>query len=59
MEDFDDNDLDNIVDHHLDGNEHFEEQLEQGDQEQKDDEKRIVPVKIRVKKPQAKLNAQR
>lgn len=59
MEDFDENDLDNLVDHHVDDNEPVEDQLEQGDQEQKDDEKRIVPVKIRVKRPQAKLNAQR
>jgi len=59
MDDYDDNDFDNLVDHHIDNdvNEHphHPENIEQDEK----DEKRILPVKIRVKKPQPKLNPER
>lgn len=59
MDDYDDNDFDNLVDRHIDDdmNEH-PEQLENNENEN-DDDKRIVPVKIRVKKPQPKLDPER
>lgn len=61
MEDFDDNDLDNLVDRHdidVDVNEYLEQQdpSKEGDGEE---EKRVVPIKIRVKRPQSKLNVER
>lgn len=61
MDDFDDNDLDNLVDRHNiddDVNEYMEQQEPTNDGEN-GEEKRIVPIKIRVKRPQSKLNPER
>ncbi|XP_025413747.1 TIMELESS-interacting protein [Sipha flava] len=58
MEEFYGDDLDNMVERHLDeDNDENPEQEEENKEE--NDEKRIVPVKIRVKKPQPKLNPER
>lgn len=61
MDDFDDidNDLDHLVDRHSD--EDVNERAEQQELDEKEDtsEKRIVPVKLSVRKPRPKLNAER
>lgn len=62
MDDFDNDDFDRMVDNHLDENdyEHREQENASNNNEPDvKDEKRIVPVKIRVKRPQPKLNAER
>lgn len=58
MEEFYDDDLDNLVERQLDEdiNENPEQEVEN---QEENDKKRIVPVKIRVKKPQPKLNPER
>lgn len=63
MDDYDDNDLDNLVERHV-GDEVSEflelQQQQLVDAEQGDaEEKRIVPVKVRVKRPQPKLDPER
>jgi len=61
MDNFDDNDLDQLVDRHAvdDGPNEYSELQDHGVQEEKEDKKRIVPVKIRTKNPQPKLNSER
>jgi len=60
MDVFDDNDFDNLVEDHLD--EDVNKYLEPKDREEQNEEnveKKIVPVKIRVRNPQPKLNPER
>jgi len=65
MDDFDDNDFDYLVEGRLD--EDVDKYLEpqerdepqDRDQQEQNEEKRMVPVKIRVRNPQPKLNAER
>lgn len=60
MDVFDDNDFDNLVEDRLD--EDVNKYLEPEDREEQNDEnveKKIVPVKIRVRNPQPKLNPER
>lgn len=61
MEDYDEinNDLDNLVDRYSD--EDVNENTEERELNKKEDAsvKRIVPVKLSVRKPQPKLNAER
>ncbi|XP_025200809.1 TIMELESS-interacting protein [Melanaphis sacchari] len=59
MDDFDENDFDNLVEGRID--EDVDKYLEpqDGDEQEENEEKRIVPVKIRVRNPQPKLNADR
>jgi len=59
MNDFDDNDFDNLVEGHLD--EDVDKYLEpqDRDEQEQNEKKRMVPVKIRVRNPQPKLNAER
>lgn len=63
MDDSDENDLDNLVDRHVDdgGRGEYPEELQQDHDEpgEKEEEKRIVPVKVRTKNPQPKLNSER
>lgn len=59
MDDYGDNDFDNLVDHHIDDDvDEYPDHSENIEQDVQD-EKRIVPVKIRVKKPQPKLDPER
>jgi len=58
MDIFDDSEFENLVeDHHLD--EDANKYLEPQDNDEQNEEKRIVPVKIRVRNPQPKLNPER
>ncbi|NP_001155740.1 TIMELESS-interacting protein [Acyrthosiphon pisum] len=58
MDIFEDNEFENLVeDHHLD--EDVNKYLEPQDNDDQNEEKRIVPVKIRVRNPQPKLNPER
>lgn len=60
MEEFDGNDLDNLIERHLDEDINLNpEQDEDNRVPGENEEKKIVPVKIRVKKPQPKLNPER
>lgn len=63
MDDYDDNDLDNLVERHVgdEVSEFLEQQMQQlVDENQGEiEEKRIVPVKVRVKRPQPKLDPER
>lgn len=61
MDDSDDNDLDNLVDRRVDDDD-LDERLalqDRSEQGEHDDGKRIVPVKVRTKNPQPKLNTER
>lgn len=60
MEEFDRDDLDNLVDGRMD--EEVNEYLEQQDDDNPSEEiaeEKVVPVKVRVKKPQPKLDPER
>ncbi|KAF0762799.1 TIMELESS-interacting protein [Aphis craccivora] len=60
MDDFDDNDFDNLVEGRLDEDvDKYLEPQDHDDEQEQNEEKRIVPVKIRVRNPQPKLNAER
>ncbi|CAH1711424.1 TIMELESS-interacting protein [Aphis gossypii] len=61
MDDFDDNDFDNLVEGRLDEDvdDKYLEPQDRDDEQEQNEEKRIVPVKIRVRNPQPKLNAER
>lgn len=60
MDDFDDNDFDNLVEGHLDEDvDKYLEPQDRDDEQEQNEEKRIIPVKIRVRNPQPKLNAER
>lgn len=60
MDGFDDNDFDNLVENHLDDDVNkFLEHQEPVDGDEQNEEKRIVPVKVRVRNPQPKLNPER
>ncbi|VVC33799.1 Chromosome segregation in meiosis protein 3 [Cinara cedri] len=61
MEDFDDidNDLDNLVDYYSDKDNDENVKQQEHNKNEEQSEKRSVPVKVRVRKPQPKLNAER
>jgi len=60
MDDFDVNDFDNLVEGRLDEDvDKYLEPQDRDDEQEQNEEKRIVPVKIRVRNPQPKLNAER
>jgi len=63
MDDLDENDFDNLVDRHVDddglGGLLEEPQQDHDEPGEKEDVKRIVPVKVRTKNPQPKLNSER
>jgi len=60
MDVFEDNDFDNLVEDNLDEdvNKYLEPQ-DNDEQNEQNEQKKIVPVKIRVRNPQPKLNPER